>query len=99
MVYNKEITKEFPRSSNDNGFLSRPIMAHTQAGAQKQDFGADSQTDLKEFSFVCGAGSMDGALKAISSCKPLTIQNSKVSLLSQGTKTRNSSHCSYYTFM
>ena len=48
MVYNKEITKEFPRATNDNGFVSRPIMAYTQVGAQKKDFGADSQTDFKE---------------------------------------------------
>ena len=60
MVYNKAIAKEFPRASNDNGFLSRSIMAHTQVGAQKKDFGADSQTELKElirlWRRLCGWG-------------------------------------------
>ena len=40
MVYNKAITKEFPRANNDNGFLRRPIMVHTQAGAQKKRISA-----------------------------------------------------------
>ena len=60
MVYNKAIKIEFPRATNDNGFLSRPNMAYTQVGAHKKDFGVDSQTELKElirlWRRLCGWG-------------------------------------------